>query len=710
MSDSTNVEVRLSANDTASAGIKKVEKEAQKGAEKTATATEKAAAKAAAATERGARMQRNSFQKMANAREALGIRSEKTIQREIERTQASYNRLARSGTMSWREQARAAEQMKQRVTQLTNEMGKLTGKQKALAGLKLGAAVAGGAAAAAYTLKDPAARAMDYDLQMAHMSRAIFSGRDKQGKEEGRKELEAAINNAVKSGGGTRDEAAGAMKELVTSGKMNFEEAAKMLPELTKAATANDVDINELTRFVVASMRTSNVKAEEIPNLLNQIAAGAEAGGFSLSGLMQFLPRQLAAGAQSGLSGREDVAALVALNQAALNTSGDQEEAGRAVQTTLELMNNPAIAEHLKKTTGVNLSKHLQSESAKGVNSIDAFTGLLQKSLAKDKGYQAAQAKLAAAKTDDERNEALEGMNAIAQRSGLGNLVNNKRAMMAILAAMNEQGFMQEVRQKMQANDVATGGINDSNLEYILGQSASQVKMRQEVSEMGKKEAMDSLTPTIGKLNEWFSDLASKNSLLVGATTLATTALTAFAGVAGAAVFAMGGGKGLVSGAKGAAGMVANGAKGAAGMVTGGAGRIVAAKAAGSLLPSLAAAGVGTSALALTAAGAGGYAVGSGINWAANKSASMLAGREVSLGTLFAESSLGKWLSGVDIDEEAIAKSMAAIKPPEPPPVEMDAKIQLSLDPGLLVKGQTMHATGGNVRMDTGNVHTGAPH
>jgi hypothetical protein len=231
---------------------------------------------------------------------------------------------------------------------------------------------------------------------------------------------------------------------------------------------------------------------------------------------------------------------------------------------------------------------------------------------------------------------------------------------------------------------------------------------------MGKKEAMDQLTPTIGKLNEWFSDLASKNSLLVGATTLATTALTAFAGVAGAAAFAMGGGKGLVSGAKNAAGAVANGAKGAAGMVAsgvkGGAGRIVAAKAAGSLLPSLAAAGVGTSALALTAAGAGGYAVGSGINWAANKSASMLAGREVSLGTLFAESSLGKWLSGVDIDEEAIAKSMAAVKPPEPQQVEMDAKIQLSLDPGLLVKGQTMHATGGNVRMDTGNVHTGAPH
>src|SRR5262249_751885 len=61
------------------------------------------------------------YRRMAQARETLGIRPEREIQREIYRTEAAYNRLARSGAMSWREQARAARAMREEVTRLTNE-------------------------------------------------------------------------------------------------------------------------------------------------------------------------------------------------------------------------------------------------------------------------------------------------------------------------------------------------------------------------------------------------------------------------------------------------------------------------------------------------------------------------------------------------------------------------------------------------------------
>ena len=96
------VEIVLRTRDDATKGIKAAEREAQKSAEKTATATERAAAKAAAAAWRGAAMQRTSYQRMAQAREQLVIRSERTIQREIQRTEAAYNLLRASGTMSFR--------------------------------------------------------------------------------------------------------------------------------------------------------------------------------------------------------------------------------------------------------------------------------------------------------------------------------------------------------------------------------------------------------------------------------------------------------------------------------------------------------------------------------------------------------------------------------------------------------------------------------
>ena len=371
MSNSANVEIRLSLNNTASKGLEQAQQQAQKSAE------------------RGAAMQRNATQRASQAREALGIRSERKIQQEIDRTRAAYQRLAQSGTMSWREQARAADQMRQRVTQLTNEMGKLTAQQKAMGALKIGASVAAGVGAAGMMLKKPIDKAISFDTRLAQMTNNAFAERDKVGRIAGMKELEAAINNAVKSGGGTRDSVAQAMDTLVSSGTMSVAEAMMMLPELTKAASASNVDINELTSIALSSMRTFAVSAEEIPNVLNQAVAAGQAGGFTLSGLAQFLPRQMAQAAASGMSGRGDFAALAALNQSALRTAGDQEEAGRNVQTILSLLNDKAVAEHVQKSTGVNLSKHLQSEKARGVSSIDAFAGLLQKSVEKNSSYKA---------------------------------------------------------------------------------------------------------------------------------------------------------------------------------------------------------------------------------------------------------------------------------------------------------------------------------
>ncbi|MDK4624169.1 hypothetical protein [Kingella kingae] len=52
----------------------------------------------------------------------LGIRSEQTIRNEILKTQAAYNRLARSGRASHNDLARAATATRQRIAELNNEL------------------------------------------------------------------------------------------------------------------------------------------------------------------------------------------------------------------------------------------------------------------------------------------------------------------------------------------------------------------------------------------------------------------------------------------------------------------------------------------------------------------------------------------------------------------------------------------------------------
>ncbi|MGK0740058.1 phage tail tape measure protein [Yokenella regensburgei] len=63
------------------------------------------------------------FRRMSGAREAVGIRSEHSIQREISRTIAAYNRLERGGVMSAKEQERAYQRMQSSVARLRQEMG-----------------------------------------------------------------------------------------------------------------------------------------------------------------------------------------------------------------------------------------------------------------------------------------------------------------------------------------------------------------------------------------------------------------------------------------------------------------------------------------------------------------------------------------------------------------------------------------------------------
>lgn len=100
----------------------------------------------------------NRFAKMGNAREALGIRSEKAIQREIKLTEAAYNRLQRSDQVGAREMGRAFDAMRSKVKGLRQEMEGVTRTQKAWGMAKTGAVIGGGALAGAYALAQPVKR------------------------------------------------------------------------------------------------------------------------------------------------------------------------------------------------------------------------------------------------------------------------------------------------------------------------------------------------------------------------------------------------------------------------------------------------------------------------------------------------------------------------------------------------------------------------
>ncbi|ATF92415.1 phage tail tape measure protein [Cedecea neteri] len=75
---------------------------------------------------------RNEVKRMQEAREVLGIRSERTIQQKIDQTSAAYLRLARSGTLSATEQQRAWERTSSIISRLNKEMSVVEQQQQRL--------------------------------------------------------------------------------------------------------------------------------------------------------------------------------------------------------------------------------------------------------------------------------------------------------------------------------------------------------------------------------------------------------------------------------------------------------------------------------------------------------------------------------------------------------------------------------------------------
>lgn len=709
MSSSVDVEVRLKLKDGASAELKATAQVAEKLATKVSTATERAAQRSAEAVERSSTRQRSSYEKTSQAREALGVRSEKVIQKEIENTRKAYAVLGAAGFASAQEQERAYAAVQSRVTRLTNEMGKLTTAQKKAAEeakhlaraeadrergqkvLRAGAAGLAGSAAAAYTLKQPAMTAMTYDERLAHMANTAYNERDAAGRKIGQKALEDAVNRAVgKDGGGTREQAAEALDTMISSGAMSGDAAMKVLPQIMRFSVANNADANQLSQIGIRAMQTFKIAPEDMPNILNMATAAGQAGGFELKDMAKWLPQQMAAATMSGLSGRDGFAKLAALNQASAITAGSKDEAGNNVVNLLAKINSSDTATDAKKL-GINLPKYLQDQRAKGVDSVDAFSALVDKTVAGREDYKALQAKLKSAKTDDDKRATLESMATIAQGAGIGKLIQDRQAMMALLGMMNNREYLQEVLGKVKANDVTTGGAGDRNYEVISDTSAFKLRQAEQQKDIGQKAAMDGLTPAIGKAAAAFADLTSKHPLLVGMTTLATGALAALAGAAGMATIAMGG---RVPGGAAIgryAGAISGSKFGQSAMRAGKVGGLT---------------GIG--------ALAGGYALEKGFgeeSAIARYGSSALNGAALgaTLGSVvpILGTGIGAAAGGaLGLAWEGIKD---LLKPAEQKPLDVNAKFQVGLAPGLVLQGQSMQASGGNVQMNTGNLMNGAP-
>ncbi|WP_435626985.1 phage tail tape measure protein [Candidatus Ferrigenium straubiae] len=683
-------ELQITLKDGSTAGLKAIAAEAEKTAKKISSASEEAAKKSTSETEKSTSRQRSSYERLSHAREVLGVRSERSIQREIQQTEAAYKRLESSGTVSSEALARAAEKTREKITRLTNEMGKLTAEQKRAAQeaekfekintrIRTGIAVGAGVAAAGYTLSGPARAAMSFDERLASMSNTAYAERDAAGRVIGMRELEAVINKAVRPGigGGTREQAAEALDAMIAKNTLGYQRSIEFLPTVMKTASGASADptqIANLASVLVGQKVVSN--DAELKTALNMVTAAGQAGGFEIKDMARWLSQQMPLAGKAGLMGLDGLQKVLAMNQAAVLTAGTTDEAGNNVKNLLAKLASRDTATDFEKAGRGDLTAYMMNQRLKGVDAVSAWQNIIDSEAEKDPRLQAAIAKLNQTKDKGEQARILESIKALSEGGVIGKYFQDMQAVGALMGLRNKD-VVGNVEAAISRNRKEFG-VNDVNYEVMSGTSSFQVRAASQAKEAAQKSAMDGLTPAIGRAAEMFTDIANKHPVLIGATTLATAALGALATAAGLSSMALGG-KGNAIARTAAKYMPTVGKTARAG-------------------------GIGVGALV------GGYALDKAFGEESAISrygSSMLNGAAIGATVGSFVPVLGTGIGaavggGIGALYEGIKD---ALKPAEQKPVDVDAKLTVGLAPGLVLQSQSVQTSGqGNVQMNTGSL------
>ncbi|WP_145491884.1 phage tail tape measure protein [Yersinia rohdei] len=562
MSRGLNLALTLFARDNASKVLKKTLQDTVKQTTDAAKASEKLGDTDSKSAEKGIKASRSlqaELKRQATARSTLGVRSEQDIQREIQQTQAAYNRLTRSGVMSANEQARAFSTMTDKVSRLKNELNganhSMTGLQRAKVLGSGAAAVVGGITAASAVLAQPVRNQMSYDARVAKMTNTAYAERGVEGRLEGKKELSGLVRNAVDVGGGTKESAADTLDAMLASGAVSMDSVKTLLPVIQKYATATGADPKDLANIAIRLKQSFDIKDEDIGKALNMAIVAGQEGSFELADMAKHLPGQLASASSAGMSGLDDFSTLLALNQTSAITAGNSDEAGNNTSNLLAKLNSRDTAMSLAKIKyngkGIDLPGSLAHAKEKGFNSIDAFVGIVDKVVAGDKKYQDLQNQLHNTK-GSERAQILASMSKILEGSSVGKVIADQQALKALIGYRANRDYANDVVKKTNEQRNLKAGESAGDINFAVVSEGNDFKTDQfnNAKDFAEMDAIKPLSDILGTLSKNLTDYSKEYPGLTTAVVGATDGIKAM----GAAAAAFTGLRFLMGGMGGGAG------------------------------------------------------------------------------------------------------------------------------------------------------------
>lgn len=490
----------------------------------------------------------------ANRSHALaGIRSEKETQREIRQTEAAFRRLARSGTASQNDLARAAVATKNKVAELNAELNQGLRNQsrfgRAASGIgRFGAAALAGGTAAYMAVSPALERYKALDLRLRETVWAAHGqtrGTDTAFLEgQALSEMRGLIADLVKANGGHTDLAVDTVQGMLANG-MDFEAVkrnATATHALAKAAGENG-HYDGAAAAKLAQVFANN--GFDVARATQMAAFSGMQGTFELDDMVKNLPALLPDARAAGFTGEAGLAFLLSALQSAANKSGSSDEAANNVKNILQKSLSADTVKRMdtllkERGSGADWRQMLLAGQREGKNAVQVLGDFAQQMLSEDKEYQAAKARADAG--DENARQQVATLTALL----VAKLIPDMQAR-AGLNAMLDTGQMNAFFQELTGNQ--SDVIANKNA-YLANSAANRQEQAEALRDLGLQES------------QTFEHLAAAETGFKNLTAefpVATEALKALAAAATAAAVAQGA-MGLLGKGGGLAGGLGRGA------------------------------------------------------------------------------------------------------------------------------------------------------
>lgn len=537
MARDLEVEARLTLKDdlskkagTALDAVGKKARNAGKAADALSAAKKDAGAQAYERTAQAADKAATAIDKMARSTE----RARDAHGRFVSGSGSGMGRVAQDAEKAERSMGRLEAMARRTGTALSKIGGAMGTARDAGAGLMAGGYVA------ARAVQKPIA----YEKQLAEMANSTYRKRDVAGRIEGMKDLDEAVKEAIRIGGGSREQAAGALGTMIR-GDLDSATARRLLPLVQKTATASQADPNELAAILVKGIKQGQFKVDEAEEVLEMALRAGDAGQFELKDQARWLPQLFSEG--KGMKGKEGYKQHLANLQAIAEVTGSSDQAGNAYYNLLGKLTAPDTAKNLEDF-GVNLPKELEKAAKEGEDPVSAFVRIVEERVVNtNKSYKKIKAQLAAAK-GPERQALLKQAEEILQGSAVGRILQDREARLGFVGIMSQGETKKSVLAEL---DNAKGAIDAS---YKVMASTTDVQLQQAANEkdIAASAAFSEVKPHIDNMLTGLRDAAQEFPRLTTVVYEAATALGVFAAVGmawGGSRMLRGGGGKLLGGA-----------------------------------------------------------------------------------------------------------------------------------------------------------------